>query len=139
MDSQGLSVDANLVWFPTQLTTVTFRANRGAFDAGIRQSSTATNTTLAVRVDHELRRNIIIFAEVGRGNYKFEGSVLLPVQRPLDRKDEFSNVEAGIAYKLNKRARLEASYRFHSQSSTGIDRDRDLEQHVVSVGLRIYP
>jgi hypothetical protein len=130
VDSQGLSVDANLVWFPTQLTTVTFRANRGAFDAGIRQSSTATNTTLAVR---------IIFAEVGRGNYKFEGSVLLPVQRPLDRKDEFSNVEAGIAYKLNKRARLEASYRFHSQSSTGIDRDRDLEQHVVSVGLRIYP
>ncbi len=138
-DSEGLSVDANLQWFPTQLTTVTFRANRDAVDSGIQQSATTTSTKLAVRVDHELRRNIIIFAEVGRGNYKFEGSVLLPLLRPFDREDEFSDVEAGIAYKLNKRARLEAGYRFRSQSSTGIDRDRDLEQHVVSIGLRIYP
>jgi hypothetical protein len=127
-DTDGLSVDGRLFWFPTQLTTVTFRANRGAYDSGIVQVATATNTIFGIRVDHELTRNVLLFGDIAQGEYEFEG---------LNRTDEFTDFMAGAGYKLNKHARLEFGYRLHSQDSTAAG--RDIEQHVLSAGLRIYP
>lgn len=127
-DIEGLSLDGRLLWFPTQLTTVTFHANRGITDSGIAAVASATNTRYGVRVDHELRRNIVLYGEAAFGTYAFEG---------ISREDEFSDTSAGVAYKLNKRAHLEFGYRFHN--SSGATPDRDIEQHIVSIGLRIYP
>jgi len=127
-DVEGLSLDGRLLWFPTQLTTVTFHANRGIMDSGIAEVASATNTRYGVRIDHELRRNILIYGEAAFGTYAFEG---------ISREDEFSDTSAGLAYKLNKRAHLEFGYRFHN--SSGATPDRDIEQHIASVGLRIFP
>jgi hypothetical protein len=54
----GLSVDGRLQWFPTELTTVTFNANRFVFDPGLNIASTAAFAGGGVRIDHELRRNV---------------------------------------------------------------------------------
>jgi hypothetical protein len=130
-DTDGLSVNASVTWFPTQLTTVTFRANRSTFDPGLLISPTATNTTLGVRVDHELRRNIVLFGDVSAGKYDFED---------ITREDEFANVEVGAAYKLNKHARIEASYRYHGRTEDVTPApDIDITQNIFAIGLRIYP
>ncbi len=129
-DTDGLSVNGELMWFPTQLTTVTVNALRSVFDPGLQNSAAALNTTFNLRIDHELRRNILIYGTVGGGNYDFGD---------IDREDEFMNAGVGLAYKLNRNARIEAGYRFRTQESNGAAADRDFDQNVFSIGLRVYP
>jgi hypothetical protein len=61
-DVSGLSVDGRLQWFPTRLTTVSFTGARRVVDTGAFDSPSAVETVLGARVDHELRRNIILSA-----------------------------------------------------------------------------
>ena len=134
-DVDGLSVNARLLWFPTQITTVTFRGNQGVSDPGIIDVASAQNLNYGVRVDHELRRNIIIFGDIGFGKYEFEGD-------NYDREDKFIDFEVGFAYKINKRMHAEFSYRLHNQESDGADADPNrpsFDQNIISAGLRFYP
>jgi hypothetical protein len=131
-DTEGLSLAGTLMWFPTQITTVTFRGDRYNFDPGILLSPTATNTSFGVRVDHELRRNVLLFGEASSGKYEYED---------INREDKYWNAAAGVGYKLNKHARLEASYRYHDrrEEQPPLITDRDITQQIFSIGLRIFP
>jgi hypothetical protein len=132
-DTSGFSVDGRVFWFPTQITTVTFRANQGVSDPGIRDAPSAKNASYGVRVDHELRRNIVIFGDAAYGKYDYEG---------IDREDEYTAFQAGLAYKINKRMHADISYRLNNQESNGVDADpvrRSVDQNVIAVGLKFYP
>ena len=131
-DVDGLSLNGRLLWFPTQITTVTFTGNQGVFDPGVVEFASATNTNFGVRVDHELRRNIIIFGDVSFGKYEFEGTALSPTSR----EDEFTDFEVGFAYKLNKRMHAVFGYQLHSQDSTS---EPSFDQNIISAGLKFYP
>jgi hypothetical protein len=128
----GLNVRANVEWFPTQLTTVTFLANRGVVDPGLATSASAINTTYGVRVDHELFRNILLFGSVRQETNEYGGL-------DFDREDEALTAAVGAAYKLNRHARFETQYSARSQDSTGADAGPDIEQNILSVGIRLYP
>jgi hypothetical protein len=128
--TDGLSVNGFVEWFPTQLTTVTFRANRGVYDSGVAESPSSTNATVGVRIDHELRRNILLFADFRTGTDTYDG---------IDREDSFNDFAAGVGYKLNKHALVEGGYNFHTQSSSGAQQGVDSEQHVVAVSIRLFP
>ncbi|RYZ13328.1 MAG: hypothetical protein EON61_07380 [Alphaproteobacteria bacterium] len=134
-DAKSASVDAAVEWFPTQLTTVTFRGFAGITDPGIQEALSADTQRYSVRVDHELLRNILLHAEAGFGTYKYNASPLFPT---YDRQDDFTDVNIGGAYKLNKNARVEAGYTFHNRDSSGVGAT-SLDQNVFSVGLRLYP
>jgi hypothetical protein len=139
-DTDGVSVDGRLYWFPTQLTTVTFRANQGVFDPGIVEAASAERLNYGVRVDHEFRRNIIIFGDVGYGRYNYEGLANDPT--PYDREDEYTDFAAGFAYKINRHIHAEFSYHLHNQESNGADADpnrRSFDQNIISAGLKFYP
>jgi hypothetical protein len=131
-DLDGLSIDGNLQWFPTQLTTLTFHANRGVSDPGIVQVTSATTSSYGVRIDHELFRNVLLYGDLAYGKYEFSGT-------GYDRTDEYTDLALGLAYKLNRNARFEFGYRNHNQTSSGLNADRDLNQNVISAGIRIYP
>ncbi|HEX5007183.1 MAG TPA: outer membrane beta-barrel protein [Hyphomonadaceae bacterium] len=139
-DTDGLSVDGRLYWFPTQLTTVTFRATEGVFDPGILEAASAQRSNYGVRVDHELRRNIIIFGDIGFSRYDYEGLANDPT--PFDREDKYTDFEAGFAYKINRHMHAEFSYRLHNQESSGADADPtrlSFDQNIISAGLKFYP
>jgi hypothetical protein len=139
-DTDGLSVDGRLLWFPTQLTTVTFRANQGVFDPGIIDVASAERMSYGVRVDHELRRNIIIFGDLNFSKYDYEGQTTDPV--PYDREDEYTDLQLGFAYKINRRMHADFSYRLHNQESSGGDADParlSFDQNIFAVGLKFYP
>jgi hypothetical protein len=129
-DADGLSVAANVQWFPTQLTTVTFHGFSGAFDPGLVNSVTATTANYGVRVDHELYRNVLLFGAMRVENQQFEG---------IDREDDAFAGSFGAAWKLNKNAHIEGSYSFRSQDSSGAAAGPDLDQNVLSVGVRFFP
>lgn len=130
-DTSGLSVAANVQWFPTQLTTVTFEAFRGATDPGLASSATAVSTAFGARVDHELYRNVLLFGGLRMENESFEGAI--------DREDDALNAWIGAAWKLNRHAHLEAMYSGRTQDSSGTSAGPDLDQNVLSVGVRFFP
>jgi len=84
-----------------------------------------------VRVDHELYRNVLLFGGVRMENYKFEGSI--------DREDEALAGWFGAAWKLNRHAHLEAMYSGRTQDSSGTGAGPDLDQNVLSLGVRFFP
>lgn len=136
-DSKGLSVDARLLWFPTEITTVTINANRGVYDPGLPNSSSAFYTTYGVHVDHELRRNIILFGSLSGGKRDYEFQPTPPSTVAPSRTDDLFNADAGLAWKLNKHARVEAMYSYAKQDTSGFGFGFD--NNTVSIGLKLYP
>jgi hypothetical protein len=132
-DLEGLSLDAQIEWFPTQLTTVTFRGTSEVFDPGLPNSFSALRTVYGARVDHEFYRNVLLFGDGSFGSYDYEG---------INRQDDFSDFAFGLAWKLNRHARLEGEYRIHNTESTGTLADpfrTDASQNIFSIGIRVYP
>jgi hypothetical protein len=129
-DFDGLSVDGNLSWFPTQLTTVTFRGSRSVYDPGLLNVSTAALSLFSVRADHELRRNIVLFGEATFSRSEYQG---------IDRNDDITRLDAGLGYKMNRHMRLDFTYSRYDQSSSGVARGNDVEQNILAVGLRFFP
>jgi len=64
-DISGLSAEARVEYFPTQLTTVGFNIRRTIQDSAFGTSSGFFATAAALRVDHELLRNLLLNAQVG--------------------------------------------------------------------------
>ena len=131
-DVSGLAVDGRVQWFPTQLTTVGFNAGRSVQDLGLVESSSATQTRFGARVDHELRRNIIVsgFASIRDEDYD-----------DIDRTDEVLGYGISGTYKLNKNVHTEAFVRRTERDSSGADvtGDPSFEADVIGIVLRIFP
>jgi hypothetical protein len=109
-DVDGLSVRGELEWFPTRLTTVTLDGVRQVVDMGVSAAPSALETTFGARVDHELRRNIILSANASVGNLDY---------KDVDREDDI--VELGLTgiYKMNKKVHLEAFVRRMDRDTSG--------------------
>lgn len=131
-DVSGVSVDAEVQWFPSRLTTVNFNAGRRVVDTGAFDSPSALETRFGVSVDHELRRNIILSGYAGVSNYEYEET---------DREDENLEFGAVATYKMNKRVHWEvfARNRDRDVSGTGVFGDPSYGQTQFGIGLKLYP
>ncbi|MEQ9505737.1 MAG: outer membrane beta-barrel protein [Hyphomonas sp.] len=131
-NSSGLSIDGRMQWFPTRLTTATFTLGRRVTDTGALDTPTALETTFGARVDHELRRNVILSGYGRMFNYDY-GST--------DREDETLELGAIATYKMNKRVHWEAFVRNRDRDVTGFGVFGDPTYSVTQagIGVRIYP
>lgn len=125
----GLAIAGALEWYVTQLTTLTFTARQDADD---QISATAglpfISTQYGARVDHELRRNIILTAGARFGERDYDA---------VDRNDEFRSYEVGADYLLNRRVALRARYNYDESESDGTLAGRDYEANRLSLGLSL--
>ncbi len=131
-DVRGLSVDAQMEWFPTRLTTVNFNAGRRVVDTGAFDSPSVVETRFGAGVDHELRRNIILSGYAGISNYEYE---------EIDRKDDNLEFGAVATYKMNKRLHWEvfARNRDRDVSGTAVFGDPSYGQTQFGIGLKLFP
>ena len=131
-DVSGLSFDGRLQWFPTQLTTLTLTGNRRVTDTGLFDAPTAVESRAGVRVDHELRRNIVLSATAGYFEYAFE---------EIDRKDDGTDFGASATYKMNRRVHFDAFVNRADRDVSGVDVFGDPSYGVttVGVGVRLFP
>lgn len=128
--SEGLAVAAELEWYVTRLTTLTFNARRNAEDVVGATLEPYVETEVGARVDHELRRNLILSGGFQTGRREFEGSA-------IDREDEFFSAQLGADYLMNRRVALRARYQHDEVDSSGANAYRDFEVNTVSVGLSL--
>ncbi|MEO0881135.1 MAG: outer membrane beta-barrel protein [Pseudomonadota bacterium] len=127
-DIEGLSVDGRLQWFPTRLTTVTGTVSRNTSDIGLVDSAAVTNTSGRLRIDHELLRNVLLYADGGIFATDFSDE---------DRDDRFFDVGLGSVYKINKRVHLEGFYRHTNRDSSILT--EEFSQNIVGFEIRLFP
>lgn len=126
---EGFAARGRVQWFPTQLTTVTFNAERGVEEIDIGTSNSAIASRVGARIDHEVRRNIIVSGRISNGNYDYQGIAL--------EEDRF---DAGLEarYLLNRRAEVAATYRYERADQSGVAVGaRDFKTNTFGVSLRL--
>lgn len=134
-DTNALNLDATLLWFPTQLTTLTFTGFAGITDPGIPEALSADTQRYSLRADHELLRNVLVYGQVGYTTYDFNAA---PTFTTFSRKDDLVDVGVGAAYKLNKHMHLEGGYTLHSRETSGAGA-MNVDQNIFNIGLRFFP
>ncbi|THD77665.1 MAG: hypothetical protein E7812_12960 [Phenylobacterium sp.] len=114
-DLAGLSADASLEWFPTQLTTVTVAGSRTIQDSAVFGSPAYLSSNVTARVDHELLRNVILTGQVGYGDDKYTGIV---------REDHRTSAGVGASYLINRTLGVSVNYNYNKQETVkGVGND----------------
>ena len=111
--NQGAPIgEADIIWNPTGLTTVTARYARTIEDATTDSVTGYTYDRLSLVVDHELYRNILLQANVLFQNAAYQNSTLTQLNY---------GGGAGVTYLINRNVQLALSYTFteHESSSSG--------------------
>lgn len=131
-DSDGLSVDASLTWFPTEITNITFDARRGVVDFGLVNAASAVQTSYGARIVHELRRNVVLGAGITRNEEEYDD---------VDRTDEQTTLSANATYKLNPNVHFRGYVRAISRDASGPDANlgRSFDNQIVGVSIRLFP
>ncbi len=125
---EGLAVRAKAEWFPSELTTVSFRAEREVVDTGVAGSAGTLATREGVRVDHELLRNVILTGGVSASQVDFES---------IDRKDNWLDADVGVTYYMNRRVGISAGYYHTDIDSTGANQGADIKVNRVMLSLTL--
>lgn len=123
----GTALAANVEWYITQLTTLSFHASRGAQEGGASIDTPYTATEYGARVDHELLRNVILSAGFTSGTRDYE---------TISLEDEtfVGNLEA--IYLVNRRVDLNLRYTYEENDSSAAGRDYKISG--VFAGLRLH-
>jgi hypothetical protein len=107
-DVKGLGARAQVEWFPTQLTTVTFTGSRAVEDAAVIGASSYLSSNLGVQVDHELLRNVLLGATAGYGKDDYRG---------VNRQDKRWSAGLSATYLMNRNIGATLAYNHAHQTS----------------------
>lgn len=107
----GVSTNAALEYFATPLLTLGLTANRSVADSGIVGTAGFLTTVVQATADYELRRNILLNAQIGRTIDEFDG---------VDRKNARWTGSLRGTYLLNRRVGVTALYDYQTRESTGL-------------------
>lgn len=127
-DISGFGARAQVEWFPTQLTTVTFTGSRTIEDAGIIGASGYLSTNVGAQVDHELLRNVILSGNASYGNDDYKG---------IDRQDKRYGVGVSGTYLLNRSVGVTVGYNYFKQNSRGLRGSGDFDVNKVGATLTL--
>lgn len=125
-DISAIGARGQVEWFATPLTTITAFGSRTIEDAGVIGASGFLSTNVGAQVDHELRRNLILSAQVGFGDDAYRG---------IDRRDRRYTAGITATFLLNRGVGLVASYSRFQQESRGLAGGGDLSLDKVGASL----
>jgi hypothetical protein len=117
-DVSGLSYGADVEWYMTPLTTVTFNAAATVEETTSIGASGYLSQTVGIRIDHELLRNVLLNGRVSYANDDYEG---------ISRTDDIVRAGLGVDYLVNRNFTLGLGYDFTNKDSNaaGVDYTRN--------------
>jgi hypothetical protein len=107
---QGLSANARVEWFPTQLTTVTFTAARENDPSQSFDSAGFVDSRVALNVDHELLRNLILSGNLNVAYNQYVG---------VDRNDTLYGGGVSASWLITRHVGVKFAYAYTDQRSIG--------------------
>ena len=125
-DVEQFGVNADVRWFPTELTTANFYVSQSVGDAGATGEANTLATRYGVGVDHELLRTLVLSGDTYFETREFN---------PSTREDDLTVFDIGATWKMNRNVQIRGGYRFISQDSN-VD---EFDDNVLSVAIRFFP
>ncbi len=107
----GVSVEAALEWFPSELTTVGARVEREVRSAALQADASFLATEFVLDVDHELKRNIILSGSLGYATDDYEN---------IAREDERIAAQFGAIYLINQLLTAGIEYTYEDLSTDSL-------------------
>lgn len=112
----GFIYEAGIEWFVTELTTVNLSGLREVEETTLAGASGALSTSVNLRVDHELLRNLLIGAEGGYTRDVFEG---------IGREDDNYTAGVDVTYLINRNLRAQIGYEFETRETNAVGSEFD--------------
>jgi hypothetical protein len=125
----GVSLRGVVEYFPTQLTTVTISGSRSVQDSIILGAGGYLDSTVAVQVDHELLRNLILTANITFENDDYSG---------ISRTDDRNSESIGATYLMNRGVGLSLTYQHLENSSSGSEAGLNFDDNRVLASLTLH-
>jgi len=104
----GVSVDAGLEWFPTEMTTLSLSASRDVRESALFNTGGYTASEAIIRIDHELARNIVGYVSAGIGRDAYED---------IARTDDRYGGAVGIKWWINQMLSAKAEYVYENNET----------------------
>lgn len=133
-DVESIVGKIDVQWLPTELTKISVGVDSYTADTGQIDIPSALVTSGELRVDHELKRNLLLNASTRYGIEEFDGTGSI-----VSYDQEFFDIGAGAVYKVNPTMHLDFNLRFNSRDSSVQNRGREYDQTIVGVGLKLFP
>lgn len=133
-DTDGVNFGASLLWNVSGLTSfrgavtrsVTETTLSGTNENGVRTfSSGILSTLVSGRVEHELRRNVLLFADASYTNQAFQ---------LITREDDLIGFKLGTKYLINRNMNVDVGYDYKYRDTT--EKNQDYSRHEVMVNLK---
>lgn len=128
-ENSGLGYGAAVTWNATQLTTARLDVSRTIAETTTANASGTTNSRVALTVDHELLRNLLLNGNASYTHSDYEGNV--------SRTDKTYQAGLGLTYMMNRWIHLNGGYRYTMRDSTTPADADDYSRNVFRVGLRL--
>ena len=130
-DIDGVNFGANLLWNVTPLTSLKANIIRSVEETTTTNSSGYLSTAYSLSAEHELRRNILLGANVVYANNDYQGAAA----GVAERDDDVTGAGAEIRYLLNDRASINLKYNYQDRDSNIAG--SDYSSNAIMVGLKL--
>jgi hypothetical protein len=125
-DFSGFNYGSALKWSVTPLTTVRLNAARVLNDTTVPGTSVISDKSFGIGIDHELRRNLIVQADVSHVDSDYVGSL---------REDSYFEGRVGATYLIDSNLSANAGYERRDRNSNVSG--GDFSEDRLNVGLRL--
>lgn len=120
-DQSGFTTSGEVEWFVTPIITASFGVSKSLVESQLDTSAVNDQSNQFVRVDYEVRRHIILTAELARQNEVFEDFAGFIVLEDFgaanasdlfyDREDTVIDLTVGGVYRFNRFVGVEGTFR----------------------------
>jgi hypothetical protein len=133
-DVDGFNLGAELSWTPTQLTTVNIRLAGGPQETTQNNTSGYFSNLYSARVQHELRRNLLLNA---RASYTDNDYEVLPGAVDALEETQVTRAGLGMTWLFNRHTYLSAGYVYESQDSNQPQFEYSTNRYFLTLGLEL--
>ena len=137
----GVAIDAEAQWFPTELTTVSLTGSRGVAQSAIVSAGGLIETKATLRADHELLRNLILSGFVAYGHDDYQDAIIGTPPNGVKQTANKWGGGLGAKYYMNRHVSAGVDYTYETQDvkrdvfSGGFDTDYDIHQVLFTITL----
>jgi len=130
----GFGLGGSLDWSPTRLTNVHFRFDRGPQETTQAQTSGYDSALYAVRVQQELRRNLLANLRFSYtdNNYQFNGNNANSLS-----DTQVTRAGFGLSYLVNRHIFVSGGYAYEKQDANTAFFDYKTNRWFVTIGLEL--